>query len=351
MKDFLSNRVNYYKSYASAMQSIFMQMRFGMKVCSSEKDIDLISIRKELSDYQTHDDCGLESRLEVDAGNNVSVSLPTTTGSLTGAVLPEDVTLETILWTQVSGPNTAVIVTPDELETDLAGLVEGTYVFNLSVTSSLSVTKTDTVTVEVKYVLPIANAGPDITTQVNTGILSTTDTPGSYAIASTTWEKVGGPSAGNISPTGTYYDLVPGIYTFKKTVMDINGRTDSDEMKLVLLASDIVVNYGWSSTDPYLSITSGNPFSFQKTVTIVDGADIVMDFHDMPPFSYVVVEVPTSQDIKNYYVDSGSAFNEDYIPGDHFRPSFVVNNKRYYVSYGTESFSSGISDRVTFKKI
>ena len=351
MKDFLSDKVAYYRSFASAMHSIFMQMRYGVKICSSKKDVELASIRKELADWQSRNDCGLESAISVDAGNDTEITLPTSTGTLSGIVLPENTVIDTIEWTQVSGPSSAIIVSPSELETQVAGLVEGEYVFNLSVTSSLGVTKTDSIIVEVKYVYPKANAGPDITTHDVTGTISTTDTEGSYPIASVTWTKLSGPDIGNISASGVYSALIPGLYVFRKTVMDINGKTDTDDMRLVLLASDIVVNYGWSATDPYLDLTSGNVFTFQKNVTIVDGEDFVLDFHDMPAFSYVVIQVPEGQEVKNYYSDSGSSFNEDYIPGDHFRATFVVNGKRYYTSYGTESFSSGTSDRVTFSKI
>ena len=145
MKDFLSDKVAYYRSFASAMHSIFMQMRYGVKICSSKKDVELASIRKELADWQSRNDCGLESAISVDAGNDTEITLPTSTGTLSGIVLPENTVIDTIEWTQVSGPSSAIIVSPSELETQVAGLVEGEYVFNLSVTSSLGVTKTDSI--------------------------------------------------------------------------------------------------------------------------------------------------------------------------------------------------------------
>lgn len=353
MKDYLSGKVNHYRNFADAVQKKFMQLRFGVKSCAAGFDLELSTIRKELADWQENNDCGLESAFNVNAGNNQNITLPQSTLILTATIEPSDTTLSSILWTQVSGPNTAIIVTADSLTTTVAGLIEGLYTFKITVETSTGIIGSDIVTNSVLYINPRADAGPDksFVYPNNTGTLTGTDIPGSYPIASVVWTKTSGPTLGTISANGNYTNLIVGNYTFRKTVTDINGKTGFDEMNLSMIAASAVVNYGWSSTDPYLSLIAGTPFTFQKSMSISNNEDLVLDFHDMPPFSYPVIEVPASYEIKNHYSDSGSVFNQDFIPGDHFRSTFVVSGKRYYTSYGTESFSSGINDKVTFSKL
>lgn len=351
MRNFLEDEVKYYTQFADVMQKKFMQLRYGIKTCSVEYDIELALMRKEIVDYQKNNDCGLESNITVDAGSNSNVILPASTLVLNGSVSPDSTDLTSLLWTQISGPNEAIIVTPGSLTTTVAGLIEGQYEFELSVVTSNGIVA-DRVSKSVIYIYPKAYAGPDVTqySPVGSGTLSAPDVPGSYPISTVTWTKIGGPAIGTISANGTYSNLITGNYTFRKTVTDVNGRTSTDDMKFIVLAASIVLNYGWSPTDPYLGLVAGAGFNFQKTMDIGPDQDFVLDFHDMPKFSYPVIEIPASYEVKNYYADSGSEFNQDFIPGDHFRSTFVVNGKRYYTTYGTESFSSGPMDRVTFSK-
>lgn len=56
MKNYLPEKLLYYNNFADAMQKKFMQVRFGVKGCTFEQDIQTAIIRKELVDWQMNDD-------------------------------------------------------------------------------------------------------------------------------------------------------------------------------------------------------------------------------------------------------------------------------------------------------
>lgn len=71
----------------------------------------------------------------VTAGANQAIQLPTSTAMLNGTLSTQDSTTS-IVWTQVSGPNTATINTPFGVQTAVSGLVQGIYVFKITATDS-----------------------------------------------------------------------------------------------------------------------------------------------------------------------------------------------------------------------
>lgn len=74
----------------------------------------------------------------VSAGNASTVTA--NTASLTGtATAASGKTIASQQWSQVSGPNTAVLATPTALTTAANGLVNGIYVFQLTVTDSAGI--------------------------------------------------------------------------------------------------------------------------------------------------------------------------------------------------------------------
>jgi hypothetical protein len=60
-----------------------------------------------------------------------------------------DGSIVTYAWVRTSGPNTPTIVSSSAASTSVTGLVEGTYVFTLTVTDDLGATNSDAVTVSV----------------------------------------------------------------------------------------------------------------------------------------------------------------------------------------------------------
>lgn len=56
MKNYLEDKVRYYKVFADAVYKDFKAMRFGIGSCKPEADLALSEIRKELTDWQQRED-------------------------------------------------------------------------------------------------------------------------------------------------------------------------------------------------------------------------------------------------------------------------------------------------------
>ena len=83
------------------------------------------------------------STVVANAGSNQTITLPTSSANLNGS--GSTGTISSYLWTQVSGPNTSIINSPSAVSTTVSGLIQGTYVFKLSLnggasTSQVSIT-------------------------------------------------------------------------------------------------------------------------------------------------------------------------------------------------------------------
>src|SRR5690606_25487245 len=109
----------------------------------------------------------------------------------------------TYLWTKISGPSGSNIVSSDKAVTDVTGLAEGIYRFQLKVTDNNGATSTATVKVTVKPapLPPVANAGSaqTITLPINTVTLDASkSTAPSGTIKSYHWSKVSGPAQGTL---------------------------------------------------------------------------------------------------------------------------------------------------------
>lgn len=180
------------------------------------------------------------------AGPNQTITLPTNSINLTGSGSDPDGTIVSYLWTKVSGP-TATMGGTNTTVLSLTNLLQGTYVFSLTVTDNQGATGSATVTVTVNGTTtnkaPFANAGPDRTITLPTNSLNITGSGNDLdgTIVSYLWEKVSGPAAtitnGNAA-TVTFSNLVAGVYTFRLTVTDNQGATGSDNVVVTVLAGN-----------------------------------------------------------------------------------------------------------------
>lgn len=71
------------------------------------------------------------------AGANQSITLPTNSVTLIGSGSDVDGTIVSYLWTRISGPNVPTITSPSSATTSVTGLIQGDYVFRLTVTDNL----------------------------------------------------------------------------------------------------------------------------------------------------------------------------------------------------------------------
>jgi hypothetical protein len=151
----------------------------------------------------------------VSAGNDGPITLPTSSVDLMGTASGcNGSTIVTYAWTQVSGPNTAIITNASNQNTTATGLIAGTYVFKLTVTDDFSETNNDTTSVVVNPAINIT-----IQNSFSTANITAVSGPGTLTPAFTTITGIGNYSGAfgtgftaaiSITRTGT----VPGGSTF-----------------------------------------------------------------------------------------------------------------------------------------
>lgn len=136
--------VNYMKEAIPLLEAeplVFRYSWFATRV-GSNPDINLLDTNGKLSKLgQLYNALGFVG-LTVDlppvamAGTDKRISLSTSPTTLKGSVYDANNDAITIVWTQVSGPNTAVFSNATVLQPSISGLVEGTYVFKITITAN-----------------------------------------------------------------------------------------------------------------------------------------------------------------------------------------------------------------------
>ncbi len=182
------------------------------------------------------------------AGNNQTITLPANSVTLDGSGSEDpDGTITSYSWTKMSGPAQGTIVNATDASTLVNTLVQGTYVYILTVTDNDGATGADTVTITVNAASnqpPVANAGSNktITIPVNSVVLDgskSSDPDGS--IVSYNWIQLSGPSTATIangnSATAAAGSLLVGNYYFQLTVTDNDGATDNATIKVTVRAA------------------------------------------------------------------------------------------------------------------
>ncbi|HUP13815.1 MAG TPA: hypothetical protein VM187_16455, partial [Niastella sp.] len=185
------------------------------------------------------------------AGTNERIKLPKNEVALTGTAVDEDGQVVEIAWTKVSGPQAYTITDSTRLETTVAGLEEGTYLFELRATDNKMATVRDTMKITVvaaaivtpPNAVPTALAGIDQVIQLPIAVTelkgSGKDSDGT--IESYHWEKLSGPVKAVIfsanKATTSIIGLVKGFYQFELTVTDNMGATKTDTVQVTVLAA------------------------------------------------------------------------------------------------------------------
>lgn len=186
------------------------------------------------------------------AGANQTISLPLNTITLNGSGTDSDGIIAAYQWTQARGPNTAIISTPSSAATTVKGLLEGKYIFKLTVTDNEGATAADSIfltlnpapnTAPTPNTAPIANAGGDktITLPINLVSLSGSGVDPDGSISSYLWTKISGPSAFTIANSSfsaiTVSGLLQGVYLFELKVTDDKEAIGKDTVKVTVNAA------------------------------------------------------------------------------------------------------------------
>ena len=177
-----------------------------------------------------------------EAGSNQTITLPVNTATLAGSGADPDGSVTSYAWVKISGPAAGTISNASAASTQVIGLIQGVYQFQLTVTDNDGATDTDIMQVNVNAanILPVANAGSDriITLPVNGTFLNGSGNDPDGTIAFYSWTKISGPAAGAItnatSASTTVTGLVEAIYLFQLKVTDNNGATDTDTMQVTV---------------------------------------------------------------------------------------------------------------------
>ncbi|MEJ0083041.1 MAG: PKD domain-containing protein [Puia sp.] len=185
------------------------------------------------------------------AGSDQTIQLPTSTVSLTGTGTDADGTIASYSWTKLSGPAIGTMSTPSAASTNITGLVQGIYVFTLTVTDNQGGKTSDNIQVTVNAAVPankppVANAGADfnITLPVNSVNLSgTASTDPDGSIATYLWTKLSGPAQFTIGNSGsastTASNLAAGVYLIQLKVTDNQGAISQDTVKIIVNAAPV----------------------------------------------------------------------------------------------------------------
>lgn len=181
-------------------------------------------------------------------GANQTITLPDDDVTVMGTGTDTDGTITGYLWTQAGGPAIATIVSPTSATTDIEGLLEGTYIFNLQVTDDDGATDTKPIVITVNAappnVPPIVSAGGDQTIILPTDYVTLTATASDAdgTITTYSWVMITGvtstiedPSFATTNVTG----LLQGVYEFEITVTDNNGGTAKDTVMITVMQEPI----------------------------------------------------------------------------------------------------------------
>ncbi|UII25518.1 PKD domain-containing protein [Fulvivirga maritima] len=179
------------------------------------------------------------------AGNNRTITLPTSSITINGSGEDSDGTIVSYSWAQNSGPNTPGNSGLNQSSLSLTNLIEGVYTFSLTVEDDDGDTDSDQITITVLPVPPNsppnANAGSDqeITLPTSTTTISGQGTDSDGSVTDYLWEQVQGPNTATIDDNSASQinvsNLIEGVYTFSLTVTDDDGDESSDEMVLTVL--------------------------------------------------------------------------------------------------------------------
>jgi hypothetical protein len=215
------------------------------------------------------------------AGVDQTKTLPTSTATLNGSGSSDsDGTISTYAWAKISGPTGGAITSPASVSTGITGLTAGTYVYELTVTDNDGATDTDQVSILVNPIgYPVAAAGVDqeIDLPTNTATLNgTSSTDPDGTITGYAWSKVSGPACSITSPSSAttgVTGLLAGTYTFRLTVTDNDGNTDTDDVIITVNPANVAptANAGsnQSITLPTSSVTLNGSGSADADGTII----------------------------------------------------------------------------------
>ena len=247
----------------------------------------------------TATNCGLvDLSPSADAGNDIGLTLPTDSVTISGIGNDPDGGSVVYSWSQSSGPSVALLTGSDGSSLIVENLVEGVYNFRFEVTDDEGNTASDTVFIIVSAppmnVSPFVNAGEDVSvaSPVTSVILSGSGSDPDGGTVSYSWSQTSGPMGISLSGSDTSDLTVDGLvegntYTFRVDVTDDEGETSFDEV-------GISVGTGTATGDILPFVYAGTDLIFDPSITtvVIDGKGNDPDGGAVS-FQWVQLEGPT----------------------------------------------------------
>jgi len=240
------------------------------------------------------------------AGPDIALALPVNSTNLIGSGSDADGAISSYGWIKLSGPAPATLTNAGTAVLSIQDLVEGIYIFTLTVTDDMGATSTDDVQVSVLpssvNQTPFVDAGNTVNiilpNDATNLVAKANDLDGS--IASYAWTKQIGPTVtftGETTSTLSLTNLVLGTYTFRITVTDDQGATNFAEVNVDVLPAGTnqppVVDAGADNT-LFLPTTTTN---LSGTANDADGTVAIYSWVKISGPAGVVLTNPNSPSV------------------------------------------------------
>lgn len=181
----------------------------------------------------------------VDAGDDQVIVLPAvSSATFKGTATDSDGgAIENVEWTQIEGPDLALLEGQNTTTLVVTGLITGSYMFRLTATNYEGDVAYDEVVLEVQSggggTAPIADAGADIESSEDSMTLTGMGSDPDGSDVTYLWTQLSGPNIAELSGVATpellVSNLILGEYTFRLTVEDEDNDSAFDDVLLTVV--------------------------------------------------------------------------------------------------------------------
>ena len=249
--------------------------------------------------------------------NKQTISLPTNTATIkgTGSIDP-DGSIASYQWSVESGPAMPVLSATNEADLKVSGLVQGLYVFRLTVTDNLGAKAYQSTEVEITNSaiankLPVANIGATrfVTLPTNSIQLSaegSTDPDGS--ISSYQWSQESGPflaiiaNGNTVAPTIS--SLQKGSYYFKVKITDNKGAFTTSYVQVYVDGVAVLPNVA-----PIADVAAVSPITLPSNSVTLNGASSFDSDGAIVIYNWTQVSGPSAATLINAATNTATANN------------------------------------------